>query len=215
MIPPQVLRNLHNDITTTDRYNDVTIIYADICGFTSWSSDKKPIEVVGMLSKLFSNFDHLCVRHNVYKVHTIGDCYVILGFNDSETRNCKQEAVNMIDMALNMLKVIKRINKSKGINLNMRIGLHTGEVIAGITGTNIVRYDIYGPDNDIANKMESKGTPGKINVSEVTKVYLQEMVPHRFDYTFNTIVTHDPTQKNLESYFLVPLLERDIIVEED
>ncbi|CAG9334297.1 unnamed protein product [Blepharisma stoltei] len=215
MMPPQVLRNLLNDVATTDKYTDATIIYADICGFTSWSSNRKPIEVVGMLSKLFTNFDHLCVMHNVYKVHTIGDCYVVLSFTDNEKRDYKEEAVKMVEMALDMVKTIKRISKSKGISLNMRIGMHTGEVVAGITGTNIVRYDIYGPDNDIANKMESKGFPGRINVSEVTKAILQEMLPSRFDYVFNTEVTHDPTHRTLNSYFIIPLLEKDIIVDEE
>lgn len=215
MIPPQVLRNLQNDVTTTDRYYDVTILYADICGFTLWSSNKDPIDVVSMLSKLFSIFDHLCVRHNVYKVHTIGDCYVILSFTDGENRNPHKECVNVIEMALDMLKAIKRINKSKKISLNMRIGVHTGEVIAGITGTNIVRYDIYGTDNDISNKMESNGMPGKINISEITKTIIEAELPSRFDYSFNKVITHEPTGISLSSYFLLPKLDKDVVFEED
>jgi len=68
-------------------------------------------------------------------------------------------------MTIDMIKAIRRINRSKKMSLQMRMGLHTGTVIAGITGTNIVRYDIYGPDVDIANKMESNGAAGKINIS--------------------------------------------------
>ncbi|CAG9332606.1 unnamed protein product [Blepharisma stoltei] len=215
MIPPQVLRNLHNDVTTTDRYYDVTILYADIVGFTMWSSDKDPIDVVSMLSKLFSIFDHLCVRHNVYKVHTIGDCYVILGFTDGENRDPPSECLNVLEMALDMIKAIKRVNKSKKINLNMRIGIHTGEVIAGITGTNIVRYDIYGPDNDIANKMESNGFAGKINVSEIAKAIIEGQAPGRFDYDFNKVVKYEPTGRSLNSYFVVPKHDKDIVFDED
>ncbi|CAG9333982.1 unnamed protein product [Blepharisma stoltei] len=215
MIPPQVLRNLHNDVTTTDRYYDVTILYADIVGFTMWSSNKDPIDVVSMLSKLFSIFDHLCVRHNVYKVHTIGDCYVILSFTDGEKRDPNTECVNVVEMALDMIKAIKRVNKSKKINLNMRIGIHTGEVIAGITGTNIVRYDIYGPDNDIANKMESNGSAGRINISEVTRSIAEAQMPDRFDYDFNKIVTYEPTGRSLPCYFIVPKHDKDIVVDEE
>ncbi|CAG9325909.1 unnamed protein product [Blepharisma stoltei] len=214
MMPPSVVKNLHNNVTTTDKYADVTMIFADIVGFTAYSSDKKPIEVVSMLSKLFSNFDHLCMKNNVYKVHTIGDCYVVLSFSDSGdngyTRNIAREVTNMINMALDMIKCIKRINRSKNMSLNMRIGLHTGEVTAGITGTNIVRYDIYGPDVDIANKMESNGQAGKINVSEVTKALLETHCPDRFDYIFNKIVTHQPVNRSLNSFFVRAKLADDI-----
>ena len=168
MMPAHVVKNLKNGIAPTDSYEGVTILYADIVGFTAWSSNRKPIEVVTMLSKLFTTFDHLCVKNHVYKVHTIGDCYVILGFadtGDGSNRQYGEECVHMLNMAIDMVKAIKKVNREKKINLNMRIGLHTGTLIAGITGTNIVRYDIYGADNDIANKMESGGGAGKINVS--------------------------------------------------
>ena len=214
MMPPQVVKNLKNDITTTDKYSDVTIIFADICGFTLFSSDKKPIEVVSMLSKLFSNFDHLCMINNVYKVHTIGDCYVVLSFSNSgdedKDRDPLKECSNMINMALDMVKSIKKTNRDKGTSLNMRIGMHTGEVIAGITGTNIVRYDIYGPDVDIANKMESGGSPGKVNVSEVTRTLLEQIHPGRFDYVFNKKIAHEPVNRVFDSFFIRPLLNEDI-----
>ena len=206
MIPSQVLRNLHHDTTTTDRYLDVTIIYADICGFTSWSSKKEPIEVVSMLNKLFSNFDHLCVRHNVYKVHTIGDCYVILSFTDGDRRDIGKECLNMVEIALDMIKTIQKVNKRQKTELNMRIGMHTGEVIAGITGTNIVRYDIYGADVEIANKVESNGSPGKINISQVTKDLLEIYQPTMFEFVPNKMIEHDPTGRKLESCFLTQKL---------
>jgi len=195
----------------------VTIIYADISGFTSFCKTKEPIEVVGMLSKLFSIFDHLCVRHNVYKVHTIGDCYVILSFTDGDVRDPVTECFNCIEMALDMVKAIKKANRSKGISLNMRIGIHTGTVIAGITGTNIVRYDIYGADNDIANKMESQGCPGKINLSRVTKELIEKesQCRGRFEFEFNRVVRYSPTNTELEAFYLVPLLESDILVPQD
>jgi class 3 adenylate cyclase len=138
---------------------DVTVLYADIVGFTNWSSNKSPTDIVGKLSELFKNFDLLCVQYNVYKVHTIGDCYVVLGINSRniEDRHVGQECMNMIYMAFAMIDVIKNVNKEQGTELNMRIGLHTGTIIAGITGTNIVRYDIYGSDSTLANKMESGG----------------------------------------------------------
>lgn len=205
MVPAHVLKKLKNDITTTDRYRDVTIIFADICGFTNWSSNKKPIEVVGMLSKLFTKFDNLCEHNKVYKVHTIGDCYVVLGLlveNDDSDRDPVFECLNMIQMALSMINCIKEINKEENLELNMRIGLHTGDVVAGITGTKIVRYDIYGPDVDIANKMESGGQAGRINVSEITKSILEKECPNRFKFEYNKDITHKPVDKTLKSFFI-------------
>lgn len=207
MMPAHVVKNLKNGIAPTDSYDSVTILYADIVGFTAWSSNRKPIEVVTMLSKLFTTFDHLCVKNHVYKVHTIGDCYVILGFadtGDGSDRHYGEECVHMLNMAIDMVKAIKKVNREKKINLNMRIGLHTGTLIAGITGTNIVRYDIYGGDNDIANKMESGGAAGKINVSEDTMRLLEETTPGRFAFAFNKVITHEPTNRSIPSFFVSP-----------
>lgn len=205
MVPAHVLKKLKNDITTTDRYKDVTIIFADICGFTNWSSNKKPIEVVGMLSKLFTKFDNLCEQNQVYKVHTIGDCYVVLGLlveDDDSSRDPMTECLNMVQMALSMINCIKDVNREEGLELNMRIGIHTGDIVAGITGTKIVRYDIYGPDVDFANKMESGGQAGQINVSEITKAILEKECPNRFSFEYNKDITHNPVNKTLKSYFL-------------
>ena len=180
MLPQHVLINLEEENSVTDRLSNVTLMYADIVGFTAWSSTKTPIEVVNMLSLLFTKFDKLCLIHNVYKVHTIGDCYVIFGYITDKKRNPSKEAVNVINFALAMLDIIEENNKDYNLSLKMRIGIHTGEVIGGITGTNIVRYDIYGSDTLIANKMESNGMPGHIAVSEVTKSFLEDYQPDKF-----------------------------------
>jgi class 3 adenylate cyclase len=213
MMPKPVYRNLEKGITTTDHYHDVTITYADICGFTAMSKQKTPMQVVGMLSKLFTQFDELCVNHDVYKVHTIGDCYVILSFGDWEggSRDPIKECVNMVNMAIDMIKSIKNFNLTENVEnkLEMRIGMHTGNVIAGITGLNIVRYDIYGPDVEIANKMESRGSPGKINISEDTRNLLIKADPLRFEYEYNINITHTPTKRTLNSYFLQALNRQD------
>lgn len=86
--------------------------------------------------------------------------------------------------------------------LNMRIGIHTGTVIAGITGTNIVRYDIYGPDVLIANKMESFGSAGKINVSDVTKQIIESEEPEGYEFEFNTVIEAKSINRTHECFFL-------------
>ena len=185
LMPPHVLRNLEEEKSVTDRMSNVTLLYADIVGFTAWSSIREPQEVVGMLSELFTRFDKMCLEFNVYKVHTIGDCYVAMSYIDYINRNPAKEAVNMIKFANSLIKVIEETNLKCGCELGMRIGIHTGDVIAGITGTKLVRYDIYGPDALIANKMESNGEKGKVALSETTKILLEEYIPGAFEFAFH------------------------------
>lgn len=204
MMPPHALDNMKKGKSVTDRFSNVTLLYADIVGFTYWSSDKNPEQVVGMLSELFTHFDKTCVDHKVYKVHTIGDCYVVMGVMDVKKRDPGQECLNVVNMGLSMIKVIQEINSKKFSELNMRIGIHTGDVIGGVIGTNLVRYDIYGPDVVIANKMESNGEAGKINVSESTKNLLDQRFSNSFNFTFNKIVESKMQNRGFKSYFLSP-----------
>jgi phospholipid-translocating ATPase len=83
-----------------------------------------------------------------------------------------------------MVQIIEEVNQSINAELNMRIGIHTGDAIGGITGTNVVRYDIYGKDVMIANKMESNGVPGKVAVSQATKDLLEETANGSFGFEF-------------------------------
>ena len=152
-----------------------------------------------MLSSLFASFDELCVMYDVYKVHTIGDWYVVMGYKgeNPNDRDIAMECMSMIQMAFSMIEVIHSTNEEHGIELNMRIGLHTGEVIAGITGTNVVRYDIYGPDAMLANKMESNGEPGKINVSEVTRKIIEKNEPDRYNFEYNRDIVAKAVNRTL------------------
>ena len=201
MVPPRALENMKQEKAITDKLKNVTLLYADIVGFTAWSSDKSPKEVVEMLSHMFREFDKSCVDLNVYKVHTIGDCYVVMSYVESQHRDEALECFNMVKMAQRMLEIIQKVNEECGSELNMRIGLHTGKVIAGIIGTHIVRYDIYGPDVLIANKMESGGEAGKINVSDRTKELLESKFPF-FNYELNKQVEVKCINRVHNSYFL-------------
>jgi class 3 adenylate cyclase len=205
MMPKHVYDNIKAEKSSTDKLSDVTMIYADICGFTNWSSGKSPQEVVDMLSKMFASMDKLCEKYDVYKVCTIGDCYVVMGYKGEGegVRDYKKECMVMVEMAHSMVGVIKTVNEKHGIALNMRIGLHTGEVIAGITGTNLVRYDIYGPDAMIANKMESGGDAGKINISDTTKKIVEELdTTNRFRYEFNKKVISKAVNREHDSFYI-------------
>ena len=200
MIPDHVYNKLVRGIPILDSLEDITILYADICGFTSYSETKEPVQIVKLLSKLFPKFEKRCIKNNCYKVHTIGDCYVALGLKDFDKANHIEKTENVIRLALSMAKCIKGMRMQA--NLQMRIGIHTGNIIAGIVGTKVVRYDIYGPDNDIANKAESAGSPGKINITEITKAILEDRVPGKYNFQPNKYITHMPTERQLMTYFL-------------
>ena len=92
-MPKHAYENIKANRNATDKLDNVTMLYADIVGFTSWSSDKSPPEVVEMLSNLFASFDKLCELYELYKVHTIGDCYVVMGYkgDDEEERDFAHE----------------------------------------------------------------------------------------------------------------------------
>ena len=202
MMPPHVVQNLKEQSTITDKISQVTVVYADIVGFTSWSSNKFPEEVINMLSELFTTFDKNCVLHNVYKVHTIGDCYVAMGFTGQANRDPAKECYNILEFAKEMLDIIKNSNLENGTELNMRVGVHTGDVIAGVTGTSIVRYDIYGSDVMIANKIESCGQPGRILVSDATKSLIESYKPGEYQFISHIDFYAKSTKRKIITHFL-------------
>ena len=110
-----------------DTYEDVTLLFADIVGFTAFSSGKSPRQVIEMLSRLFTEFDMECNRLNLYKLYTIGDCYVVMGFTDKKNRNAPAEEANdVVQLGFKMIQIIERVRKQINFDkLNMRIGIHT------------------------------------------------------------------------------------------
>lgn len=176
LMPEHIQKILKNPKSKlAEEYKNVTMIFADIVGFTSYSAGKNPKEVVLMLSKLFTDFDKECNLLKVFKVYTIGDCYVALGFVDKYNRlPVHEETYKIVKFGFKMIEIIEKVKKEiKYDGLNMRIGIHTGNIIGGVIGSDIIRFDIYGENVMIANKMESKGIKGRINVSHYTKEILE------------------------------------------
>ncbi|OMJ86356.1 hypothetical protein SteCoe_12144 [Stentor coeruleus] len=202
MMPKNVLEKLKDQNHVTEFIPGVSILYADIAGFTQWSSNKLPEEVVEMLSNLFTEFDQKCVEYNVYKVHTIGDCYVALGYTGTKDRSVAVECYNLARFALQLVRTINEVNERHGINLGMRIGIHTGDIIGGIAGTNIVRYDIYGADVLMANKMESTGMLGKVHISETTMSILVKNYKEEFEFYKTDTVEAPISKEDTVTYFL-------------
>ena len=115
-------------------------------------------------------------------------------------------------MAFDMLNTIHAVREKINFpELDMRIGIHTGDVIAGITGRDVVRYDIYGSAVMVANKMESGGAPGKINVSEVTREVLERVAPEALEYVENKEIEAKSIKKRYLSYFVQVLDEKKLM----
>ncbi|CAD8103907.1 unnamed protein product [Paramecium primaurelia] len=194
-----------------DEFEDVTLLFADIKGFTEYSHTQTPEGVVTMLRNLFTEFDKLCQRYNVYKMYTIGDCYVVMGFTNSAKRNPIQEAINTVKLGFQMVEIVMQVRqKIKFEKLNMRIGIHTGHLIGGIIGTDIVRYDIYGKDVSIANKMESSGEEGRVQISQTTKQMIERAEQNPFKFKFHHDVELSKFNMSTKGY----LVEWDMIKEE-
>jgi class 3 adenylate cyclase len=205
LMPLHVVQNMKDDIPVADVLENVTLLFADIVRYTDFGNCHEPVEVVRMLMQLFQNFDHATKACHVYKVHTIGDCYVVMGFNGKVSmneRNYYEEAKNVCKMGEEMITIIRDVRKKVNYELlDMRIGIHTGTVIAGIIGSSVVRYDIFGSDVLIANKMESSGVPGRINISEETKKLLESKdLP--FNLTLNKNVRIEAANRDITCYLI-------------
>jgi len=195
LVPYHMVNVIKNEKRQVDEFDDCTLLFTDMVKFTAFSKNAQdPRDVVNLLSKLFSRFDQLCEQNKVYKVHTIGDCYVIMGYNgrvDKHRRSVAiviDEANRVIRSGLEMIDIIGEVrDQSENMDLkelDMRIGVHTGRVVAGIIGSKVVRYDIFGDGVLIANKMESNGVPGKVCCSDDTRRLLLRSADVAREYSF-------------------------------
>ncbi|MDE5078656.1 MAG: PAS domain S-box protein [Trichodesmium sp. St2_bin6] len=172
ILPAQIAGKLkQNQRAIAKRFQNVTILFADIVDFTSFSARISPSELVQMLNQVFSEFDKLTEQHNLEKIKTIGDSYMVVG-GLPKAREDNAEAI--ATMAIDMQKVIKKFLNDRGEPFQIRIGINTGPVVAGVIGIKKFVYDLWGDTVNIASRMESSGTPGKIQVTEATYQLLQD-----------------------------------------
>jgi class 3 adenylate cyclase len=157
--------------TIVDSFREATVVFADIVGFTSFSANMAPSRTVQLLNDLFSGFDKLAETYQLEKIKTIGDSYMVVGGIPTPD---PEHAERCAGMALDMLDVLKHFNRRNSINLDLRVGLNSGPVVAGIIGTKKFSYDLWGDTVNVASRMESQGHPGMIQVSAATHALLTE-----------------------------------------
>lgn len=162
---PISARLKENGEAIADGFAEVTVLFADIVGFTELSQRLTPAELVEMLNRTFSAFDDLAEKHQIEKIKTIGDCYMVAA---GLPERCEDHAERVAQMALGMREALERINREGGYSLRLRIGIHTGPVVAGVIGKRKFIYDLWGDTVNTASRMESSGSPGEIQVTRET-----------------------------------------------
>ncbi|XP_041909995.1 guanylate cyclase D-like [Arvicola amphibius] len=169
MLPPSVANALKMGRTVEPEYFDqVTIYFSDIVGFTTISALSEPIEVVGFLNDLYTLFDAVLDSHDVYKVETIGDAYMVA--SGLPRRNGSRHAAEIANMALDILSYAGnfRMRHAPDVPICVRAGLHSGPCVAGVVGLTMPRYCLFGDTVNTASRMESTGLPYRIHVSRST-----------------------------------------------
>jgi len=172
VLPKSIADRLkQGESTIADSFSDATVLFADLGGFTKLSSHVPPSELVRMLNEIFSKFDWLAELHHLEKIKTIGDAYMVVGGLPTPRPD---HAEAMAEMALDMLKVVTRLDSGDGRRFDVRIGISSGPVVAGIIGSKKFIYDLWGDTVNIAKRMEEFGQLGAIQVSESTFEHLKE-----------------------------------------
>jgi adenylate cyclase len=153
-----------------DQFVSASILFADVVDFTPWSERLPPADVVGCLDHLFSHFDALAERHGLEKIKTIGDCYMVAaGVPTPRPDHARALAL----MALDMLEAMRAEGEAGHLGLELRVGINSGPVVAGVIGRKRFLYDLWGDAVNTASRMESYGTPGRIQITRATYELLE------------------------------------------
>jgi urea transport system substrate-binding protein len=176
ILPKSIAEKLKQDHQSiAERFDQATIMFADLVDFTGFSSRISPSELVDLLNDIFSTFDELALKHKLEKIKTIGDSYMVVGGVPTPMES-HVEAI--AEMALDMQQAITQFTRDDGQPFQLRIGINTGPVVAGVIGMRKFIYDLWGDAVNVAARMESQGQARLIQVTESTKVQLE----HQYNF---------------------------------
>lgn len=172
ILPKTIAEQLKQEENTiAEGFDEATVLFADIVGFTKLAARVSPTQLVHLLNEIFSRFDLLAEKHGLEKIKTIGDAYMVVGGLPLPMEN-HAEAIAL--MALDMQDEINQFSLETGEHFSIRIGINTGPVVAGVIGLKKFIYDLWGDTVNIASRMESHGVPGAIQVTPATYEFLKD-----------------------------------------
>ena len=179
ILPPSIAATLKNNLTNrgaiASRFESVTLLFADIVGFTQLATQVPPVQLVCQLNSIFSKFDNLADALGLEKIKTIGDAYMVVGGLPDPLAD---HPAKVVEMALQMQAATQAFYRESGQCFQLRIGIHTGPVVAGVIGLKKFSYDLWGDAVNIASRMESHGISGRIQVTDAT----YQQLKHRFQF---------------------------------
>ena len=195
ILPESIAKRLKNgESLIADDFEDSTVLFADLAGFTKLSSTISATDVVMQLNSIFSLFDGLLIKYSLEKIKTIGDCYMLAGGLPKPDKN---HADSVARMALEMLDTIEQINTKTDQSLKVRIGINSGPVSAGVIGKEKFIYDLWGDTVNVASRMETFGSNSKIHVSSNTYLQLKDY----YNFTKRDEI-NIPGKGTMQTYFL-------------
>jgi class 3 adenylate cyclase len=197
ILPGPIAQRLRGGETIiADRFEDVTLMFADIVDFTRMSSRMSASELVAVLNEVFTVFDQLVVEHGLEKVKTIGDAYMVVGGIPTWSADHLERVASM---ALALAGSVAHIEQAARLGIAFRIGIHCGPVVAGVIGTRKFIYDVWGDTVNVASRMESHGIPGRIQVTHAVR----ERLDGRFQFEPRGIV-EVKGKGPMPTWFLLP-----------
>ncbi len=172
ILPVAIAKRLKaGETTIVDKFDSATILFADVVNFSHLAATTPPSTLLYYINSLFSEFDLLTEEYGIEKIKTIGDAYMAVAGVPEKIVN---HAEKMMQFAFKMKEKIMEVNEKIGTNFQMRIGINTGSLVAGVIGTKKFIYDLWGDSVNVASRMEQFGTPGEIHVSEAVYLVLKE-----------------------------------------
>lgn len=184
ILPASIAERMkQGEVAITDSHSDVTVLIANLIGFTSLLAHVDPSQIVQLLNEVFSAFDDLVEKYELQKLKTVGDSYIVVGGVSTPRANHREA---MIELAIEFQREIGRLNQQYDMSLRLRIGISSGPLVAGVIGRKKFAYDIWGETVNLAWRLESSAEPGTIQISESTfeavrDKYNFEMKQNSFD----------------------------------